>query len=844
MVLTARTGMAVAMLAACGCQVESLFPERVADGAARLTVRNAGVLLSVINADTSCGFESEAVLAGFTVEGEVGQVGSVTWTVEDCELDFGTDAATEAVAVGSDCTGAETRVKGRLVIDATRTIEGLLTGNPLTPVVPQSPDAVTLTMHAVTFGYRAEMAGSAASVLMKQAVIDVEAGVHLARSASLGVCSIPTNAITLHSLVVTDAAYEIDDGEGRVFDVPVARAEINAQVGAYRGRENEIGGSIQVWNDAVDLGHDPKLDPDYDPAAFVETFACVDDLQLPLEYACESLAPRLAEGAAKLTINTVGNLVSAFSKDTTCGMKSAAVRAAREVSGTVGRDGGTVTYRIDEPCTIDFGDGRELPGDCGGAGPVISGRASFTGSLEVRGRLTGNADEPIIPTLRDAPTLRWRLVLEDASVQGNSPEVMEVARGAVTGVMRPRMAIDTATGACAIDTPVVSFEEIAWEPDTAATIHAGGNALGITIDGSSLQAQNGRKGERENYLAGEITVGGESYAIPLDGGAPVLDPSYDADTFRDSWLCGDTIREPQSDADCNMHQVIADGVARLVIQSAGTVASAINSDDVCGYSNKMDVLKNPTHVEGQAGQMGSLTWAVDGCNLGPGATPAVYATDCSGGVTHWAGSANIDSTRTVRGMREDVEVFLLGRVADSIAPQSPESVDLWLTDVALSEFASWALAAGQQEPLGVLTIHDGTLNGFLKPVTGWDEGQQRFTIPTPVATLQGIRLTNAHATLQAQGMTFEIDIADTDLFAVNGRAGLSENIIAGTVTIDGDVVEIGGSLNPEYDANELAASWACNVAPEMGACAQVGRSDVGLGALMLLAAAGRRRRRS
>lgn len=843
MAVLTRTGLTALLLAACGCQVESLFPERVGDGAARLTVRNAGVLLSVINSDTTCGFASDSVADGYTVEGEVGQVGTVTWTVADCEIDFGTDPAAEPVAVDSDCTGAETRVKGRVIVDATRTIEGLLTGNPATPVVPQSPDAVTLTMHAVAFGYRAEMAGSAASALMKQAVIDVQAGVHLARSASLGVCSIPTSAVTLESLVVTDAAYEIDDGEGHVFDVPVARADITAQVGSYRERENEIGGSITVWDDSVDLAHDPRLDPEYDPQAFVDSFACVDDLELPIEYTCESLAPRLAEGAAKLTINTVGNLVSAFSKDTTCGMKSAAVRAAREVTGTVGRDGGTVTYRIDEPCVIDFGEGRELPSDCGGAGPVISGRAAFTGSLEVRGRLTGNADEPIIPTVRDAPTLRFRLVLEDASVQGSSPEVMEVAHGAVTGVMRPRMAIDTATGACAIDTPVVAFEDIAWEPGTEATIHAGGNALGITIDGSSLEAQNGKKGERENYLAGEITVGGESYAIPLDGGAPVLDPSYDAAAFRDSWLCGDTVREPQSDQDCNMHQVIADGVARLVIQTAGTVASAINSDDACGFSNKMDVLKNPTRVEGQAGEMGSLTWAVQGCNLGPGATPTVYATDCAGGVTHWAGSANIASTRTVRGMREDVEVFLLGRVADSIAPQSPESVDLWLTDVALGEFASWALAPGQQEPLGVLTIHDGTLNAFLKPVTGWDEGQQRFVIPTPVATLQGVRLSNARATLQAQGMTFEIDIADTDLFAVNGQAGLSENTIAGTVTIDGDVVGVGGALNPDYDRDQMAASWACNVAPDMGACAQVGRSDVGLGALLLLACWVRRRRR-
>lgn len=830
-------------LAALGCQVESLFPTMVGDGAARLTVKNAGALLSVINADRTCGFAAPSVITDFVVEGEVGQTGTVTWTVADCDLDFGP----EPVSVGADCTGAETTVTGRAVVDATRTIRGLITGNPETPVVPESPDAVSLSLHAVVFGYRVQMGTEGPSALMKQAVLDVAADVHLAQSESLGVCAIPTNAVTLRSIVVTEAAYEIDDGEGRVFDVPVTRAEINAQVGRYQERENEIGGSIRVWDSNVDLAHDPHLDPNYDADAFVDTFACAEDLKLPIAYTCESLAPRLAEGAAKLSIQTVGNLVSAFSKDTTCGFKSAAVQAAPELTGEVGRDGGTALFRIDQACDLDFGpEGRTLPADCSGYSPVVFGRVRFTGNMEIRGRRTGNPEQPIIPTSRDAVTLRFRMELDNAKVQGQSPEVMEVAHGAVTGTMRPRLAIDTTNGACSIDTPVVSFEGIAWEPGSEAVIRTGGNALDIRIDESLLDAQNGKKGERENYLEGRITVGGEPYTIPLEGGEPVLDPSYDADAFNDAWTCEPNLRVPASDRDCSMKQVIADGVARLVIQTTGTVASAVNADDQCGYSNKMDVLKNPTRVDGRAGEMGALTWAIQNCGLGPGGTTEAYATDCIGAVTHWSGNANVDSTRTVRGLREDVEVFLLGRVADSVAPMDPHSVDLWLTDVALDEFASWALAPGQQEPLGILTIHQGTLNAFVKPMTGWDEGQQRYTIPTPVASLQGVRLQNAHATLVAQGMTFVVDIADTNLWAVNGRIGEDENSISGTVTVDGEVINIGGSLNPDYDEAELAASWACNVAPEMGACDQVGHSDLGLGGLLLLSAWGRlchRRRR-
>ena len=45
-----------------GC-LERLFPDAVAEGVSRLTVRQAGTILSAINADTNCGFASEGVIA-------------------------------------------------------------------------------------------------------------------------------------------------------------------------------------------------------------------------------------------------------------------------------------------------------------------------------------------------------------------------------------------------------------------------------------------------------------------------------------------------------------------------------------------------------------------------------------------------------------------------------------------------------------------------------------------------------------------------------------------------------------------------------------------------------------
>ena len=43
-----------------GCQLEQLFPGRVADGVARMTVRNIGNVVSLITEDATCGFASPA----------------------------------------------------------------------------------------------------------------------------------------------------------------------------------------------------------------------------------------------------------------------------------------------------------------------------------------------------------------------------------------------------------------------------------------------------------------------------------------------------------------------------------------------------------------------------------------------------------------------------------------------------------------------------------------------------------------------------------------------------------------------------------------------------------------
>ena len=82
---------ALAILAGCSAGCAQCAPGRVAQGVSRLTIRNFGAMVDLVNNDPSCGFESPEVLANYTVSGRPGQLGKVTWTVTDCIIDIPAD---------------------------------------------------------------------------------------------------------------------------------------------------------------------------------------------------------------------------------------------------------------------------------------------------------------------------------------------------------------------------------------------------------------------------------------------------------------------------------------------------------------------------------------------------------------------------------------------------------------------------------------------------------------------------------------------------------------------------------------------------------------------------------
>lgn len=798
-------------VAGAGCQLEKFFARDVGHGAARLTVRNAAILGKLIDDDTRCGFTSPQVLSGYVVDGDVGTVGTVTWTVSDCELSFGAPKRTS-----TDCNDVDRVVGGRMTVSAQRTVRGLITGDATTPVIPLENDAATLTFEADVFDYVVQLSNEKESATIQQGHISVEVAIHLARSLSMGVCAIDTSEVTLNRVTVTDAVYTVDTGD-RVFDVDVPALEISAQLGEWEGTENVIAGSITVWDEEIDLGDDDVLDPGYDRDEFRAAYACKADLQVPQDYTCPDLVDVIGNGAARLLVSNVGNLVSAAVKDTRCGFASPHVVDTVRTTGEVGRDGGEAVFIIDQPCLIDLADDTFLSRTCQAVDTRGSGQARIRGTMRQRGRLTGDPAQPIIPTSRDAVEITFDVeFLEDGfhvatAAAGEAAKTFTVTAGGVTGRMRPRLAKDTITGACAVATPVVTFDGLVVKPGTRGLLQSGPLAVVVEIDAGTLDAQANAKdttsGTVENDLEGSLTIrvlGEDARDVDVTGD---LDPAYDPALATASYSCTANLEIPTSDDDCSFDRVLAENTARLAVQTAGTLAGLINADDSCGFEDTLGVLLFPIDVVGDSGDQGEITWEALDCPISRNDT-FLQATDCSGGQTFVEGDATfVDVDRTVRGLREKA---LLGILVDSIVPQTENAVDIVMHEVQLTDFATWSVAAGADEPAGILVIHEGTLSATVQPATGARASEpETHDVATPVARLSSLRF-SGDVSLHAQGKVFHFRVDNTELTATNGPFLGAENSLAGTVTIDGETHTLGTlALNPAYQASTFDAAYAC-----------------------------------
>lgn len=791
-------GLALALAA---CRVETLFPDDVAAGVARLTVRNAGTLVSLLERDETCGFANAGVRGSPVVEGEPGREGQATWTVTGCTLDFGEPAERSA-----DCAGTKTLVGGRVTVSATRTVRGIVTGNAANPVVPERTDAVALTVSAAFEGFEVASSAGPESLRIRTGTLEFGAVPQLAVSASRGVCAVATANLALTGLRYSNAVVHLDSGE-RAFDVEVPASALDAHVGRVGDRENLLVGELTVWNTNVKLPHPDgtdALEPDYDVAKYEAGWSCAPDLLLPVSTACPPVKPRVAQGAAQLTVNLFGQVTDVVDRDTRCGFASDGVEAAVTTRGTVGARGGSAPWTLASPCELSFAEPTVVSTNCLGLQVIMQGKVRVTGTKTVRRLLTGDPAQPIIPTSRDPAELQLSMVFDEFIVTDSTGRRGQTARsGTLTGRSMPRTALDADTGACSLKTPVAQFPTIAWA-DAALVVKNDGSSFAIDVSSAALVAQNGPGPASENHLSGVLIGDGEAFTIPVGGGAPVLDPAYDAAILASTWTCPPNLRVPASDAECAFERPLAEGAARLLVQLVGSISGEVNADDRCGFATN-GVLLAPERVEGGDGEQGLMAWKIDDCAI-EHAPPRVVARSCTQDRTCRGGRVTIDARRTVTGRRKKELLFI-----DSITPNARNSVRIDLLNVDLANVSTYSVAAGASAPESRLTLHVGRLAATVLPILGERRSEAGvFDVPTPVASLTGIVLTGARATLESEGKTFLLDLPGVRLAAFNGSYQGASNSLEGTVTLGASTVELGAlKLDPAFTQAAFDASYAC-----------------------------------
>lgn len=785
----------------CGGCIERIAPVEVAAGVARLSIRQAGYLSNLVLKDTTCGFASPRVQRAALVQGQPGQQGAVTYRVTDCTITL-----TEPLAFAPDCLGAFGTLEGKVTVSGTQRILGTVTGSADTPVIPAGADALRIELDAKLDGLKLTKSDSKNAITMLSGALHFVIEPKLALHKALGVCAHPTLDLTFHEVRYENARVRVHQANGSSFEVDVPSSNLEAQAGRWGDQENSFSGTLRAWDTVVTLpvpGDPEGLDPSYTRDSYRDSLICEPTLAVPITYACPTLTEQLAHGAARLTVRQVGAIGSLIDADTRCGFSSQAVLAAASVRGTRGQEG-SVTFTLPAPCTISFPTKTSLGKDCSGVEQFATGTLSIVGTKTLRGVLTGDQRQPVAPTIRDPAELVLTTTFQNFHLtSSSSTDALRVKDGTLQATVRPRVALDQRSSICSHTTSIATFPELKWS-DASLEVTSSGFDFGIEVPSSTLTAQSGAGASSTNTLRGAMVVDGSPVTIPPAGADPVLDPSYTEASFVSSFSCAPGFQLATSDAMCSFDNVLATNIARLTVQTAGTVASLIQNDTSCGFS-ALGVKTSPASVTGENGQMGSITWNVSNCRLGLATGTLQLGTDCTGARSMLEGTASVSATRLVTGLRDSQYLIF-----NSIIPRARDAMTITLRDVALTNFASSTVAAGDTAPYARLIIHSGVLSGTVKPILGERRSTPgNFDVGTPVATFDSVELRNASVTLEVDGKSFDVVVPALTVSAQNGAFGGKTNHLEGSVTLSRVVPVSATALDPSFEPRAFDASYAC-----------------------------------
>lgn len=774
---------AVSAVSTSSC-LSACFGSTIGEGAARLSVRQAGALTALVNADSTCGFASDAARASEVVEGEPGGPGRSIIAVRGCAIDV-VDFAIEG------CTGS-TFVTGKLVVDAVRTLEGTVTGRSEAPILPAGPDAVAIDVSARVESLRVVDGADDNVMTQTGGTFSFTARPRLAADVDKGLCSVPTSNVRIAPIVMTGADVTLDTPDLDV-TVRVASSSLDATNGLVGDSENVVSGSIEIDGQSIAVRR--ALNDTYDRATFEESFACNEELAQPVDFDCGKPTKLVAGGAARLAVQAIGKIVATLQDDDVCGF---AGRGADEIVPQ-GEDGvrGVAVWR-----TIDC------------AVTTSAGTLLVSATKSVRGRLTGDALTPVIPEESDAVILAIEEARGAFIVETEAASLL-IENASLSGMARPRLAIGEA-GICTVATAHASVEANIARAD--ATLITGALRIPAAIEELSVRAVNGRAHNGVvNRIEGGLVVDDERIVLgapaaasgaAFDGtssGASTGEPlvsDFDEAAFDAAVNATPGIRAPAS-FDCDPRAFLALQAARLLINNTGDLAARLGDDEVCGFGGGLGALITPDDVADLGDGTAVATIETEGC-----AIAGELSESCVGDIGEPIGLATFDASLFVTGLRVPF--------TDVVLPNDTRSTRIVIERATLDGTGKRSFDAdGAAGPAHLVAT--GDVSAVIEPSLA-QGALGLFDVGTPVAHIE-VRSARLDAVLfltAAGDVALPLVVEDIDLRANNGPAGgvngeATENTIAGSIVVDGLRVDIaaGTVLVPGQTPASFDASFVC-----------------------------------
>ncbi len=245
-------------------------------------------MASVVNDDTACGYENTNVKLGpIDVSGDVGQTGYITWAARNCPI-----ASGPPTLYSTDCVGVETWYSGSATVWTHRTIRGELEqlGSVIDSVIPHTRDAIDvvfedsdLSEFTVWDEQNGQKTLPAQLTIHSGSLIGTVHPILGENASTAGVYDVVTPVSIYEQVSVKtslDATLEV---QGSQFPITITGGSFDAMNGVWRGDGNRIEGTLTVNGESVPIGPAPLV-PDFDQAAFNESYVCKPTLRAPIPY--------------------------------------------------------------------------------------------------------------------------------------------------------------------------------------------------------------------------------------------------------------------------------------------------------------------------------------------------------------------------------------------------------------------------------------------------------------------------------------------------------------------------------------------------------------------------------